>query len=442
MAIKLPSLVHAYNATGHSQHRMYHPEHTTTESSSHEHQLRGFEWQLPALTGITGCLAVPASDVEMHDEAESNAYESLPSSQQDPDFERYGNNLRRKTVARACTFCKSVHLACDHARPCQQCVRRGIEDSCVDAVQKKRGRRPLGNNVQRRDLQRVALLKRKLLRLAKLARVVSGTGADLQEAEEESSGKAMSTKDAGMRRSLQYIARTLTEVGALKPQAFAALGATTSATNAAPHSRGRIGGLTGAAHCITNDPVVREALTTMHVPYLSNVIAHLCKLEDGAEVSPEIPSLINESASILRSIDPHSQNDADMDLEQVKEHQVGQHDQRSLPLSSTQTLSNKKVASGSSKSTAADSSEMQATSTQSEPGTTRAAEFNIDPPSLMMQSPAVQSVSLSNSLYNEHRMWIENMADLAGFDNLPDDAMEAVFVLANMMPTPRISLPR
>ncbi|KAI9104863.1 hypothetical protein DFS34DRAFT_589956 [Phlyctochytrium arcticum] len=46
----------------------------------------------------------------------------------------------RNYVQKACVHCKSSHVACDSARPCQRCIRLGKGDSCIDAARKRRGR--------------------------------------------------------------------------------------------------------------------------------------------------------------------------------------------------------------------------------------------------------------------------------------------------------------
>merc|ERR1711871_1505938 len=64
---------------------------------------------------------------------------------------------RRTRVPMACTRCKMAHTRCDTKRPCGRCVRRGVADSCVDAIPKRRGRKrsddleaPLGRSIRPR----------------------------------------------------------------------------------------------------------------------------------------------------------------------------------------------------------------------------------------------------------------------------------------------------
>lgn len=50
-----------------------------------------------------------------------------------PEHEK--NN--RKPIGRACTFCHKKHLQCDPGRPCKNCVKRGVADSCQDVERKR-----------------------------------------------------------------------------------------------------------------------------------------------------------------------------------------------------------------------------------------------------------------------------------------------------------------
>ncbi|KJE91203.1 hypothetical protein CAOG_02369 [Capsaspora owczarzaki ATCC 30864] len=47
----------------------------------------------------------------------------------------------RKHATISCTVCKAGHRACSGGRPCERCIRLGIQDQCVDVVQRKRGRK-------------------------------------------------------------------------------------------------------------------------------------------------------------------------------------------------------------------------------------------------------------------------------------------------------------
>ncbi|KAI5964567.1 GSM1 [Candida pseudojiufengensis] len=45
--------------------------------------------------------------------------------------------LNRKPTSRACTFCHEKHLQCSNERPCKNCVKRNIADTCRDIVRKR-----------------------------------------------------------------------------------------------------------------------------------------------------------------------------------------------------------------------------------------------------------------------------------------------------------------
>ncbi|WEW57980.1 Transcriptional regulator of nonfermentable carbon utilization [Emydomyces testavorans] len=44
---------------------------------------------------------------------------------------------RRKKAKRACFACQRAHLTCGDERPCQRCIKRGIQNACHDGVRKK-----------------------------------------------------------------------------------------------------------------------------------------------------------------------------------------------------------------------------------------------------------------------------------------------------------------
>ncbi|KAF2269605.1 hypothetical protein CC78DRAFT_235961 [Lojkania enalia] len=44
---------------------------------------------------------------------------------------------RRKKARRACFACQRAHLTCGDERPCHRCIKRGLQDSCMDGVRKK-----------------------------------------------------------------------------------------------------------------------------------------------------------------------------------------------------------------------------------------------------------------------------------------------------------------
>lgn len=43
----------------------------------------------------------------------------------------------RKPASRACTFCHQKHLQCSNERPCKNCVKRGIADTCTNIERRK-----------------------------------------------------------------------------------------------------------------------------------------------------------------------------------------------------------------------------------------------------------------------------------------------------------------
>ncbi|KAI9793287.1 MAG: Transcriptional regulator of nonfermentable carbon utilization [Piccolia ochrophora] len=44
---------------------------------------------------------------------------------------------RRKKARRACHACQRAHLTCGDERPCQRCIKRGLQDTCHDGMRKK-----------------------------------------------------------------------------------------------------------------------------------------------------------------------------------------------------------------------------------------------------------------------------------------------------------------
>ncbi|KAG0133836.1 hypothetical protein HOY82DRAFT_248819 [Tuber indicum] len=44
---------------------------------------------------------------------------------------------RRKKARRACFACQRAHLTCGDERPCQRCIKRGLQNACHDGVRKK-----------------------------------------------------------------------------------------------------------------------------------------------------------------------------------------------------------------------------------------------------------------------------------------------------------------
>ncbi|KIJ62194.1 hypothetical protein HYDPIDRAFT_115073 [Hydnomerulius pinastri MD-312] len=49
-----------------------------------------------------------------------------------------GQRAKRKQVKMACTNCANACKRCDETRPCERCIKYGIQESCVDGVRKER----------------------------------------------------------------------------------------------------------------------------------------------------------------------------------------------------------------------------------------------------------------------------------------------------------------
>ncbi|KAF8838793.1 hypothetical protein BDN67DRAFT_1012836 [Paxillus ammoniavirescens] len=49
-----------------------------------------------------------------------------------------GQRAKRKQVKMACTNCANACKRCDEARPCERCVKYGIQEACVDGIRKER----------------------------------------------------------------------------------------------------------------------------------------------------------------------------------------------------------------------------------------------------------------------------------------------------------------
>ncbi|KAL8664870.1 MAG: hypothetical protein Q9202_002732 [Teloschistes flavicans] len=60
-----------------------------------------------------------------------NGQNKTASSAKDP------TRPRRKKARRACHACQRAHLTCGDERPCQRCIKRGLQDQCQDGVRKK-----------------------------------------------------------------------------------------------------------------------------------------------------------------------------------------------------------------------------------------------------------------------------------------------------------------
>lgn len=45
--------------------------------------------------------------------------------------------VKRRKVNKACVNCSKWHVSCDDTRPCNRCVKKGLQESCVDAPRKR-----------------------------------------------------------------------------------------------------------------------------------------------------------------------------------------------------------------------------------------------------------------------------------------------------------------
>ncbi|PWY98526.1 hypothetical protein BCV70DRAFT_201838 [Testicularia cyperi] len=61
---------------------------------------------------------------------------AAPSASASPP-KKDGEGSKRKKANRACSHCQKAHLTCDDSRPCQRCVKKGLQDSCHDGFRKK-----------------------------------------------------------------------------------------------------------------------------------------------------------------------------------------------------------------------------------------------------------------------------------------------------------------
>ncbi|TBU29836.1 hypothetical protein BD311DRAFT_796386 [Dichomitus squalens] len=65
-----------------------------------------------------------------------------PQEQMGPTAQSSTSAAQRKTrgVKIACTNCRLANKRCDEGRPCERCVKNGLEHSCVSAERKRRRR--------------------------------------------------------------------------------------------------------------------------------------------------------------------------------------------------------------------------------------------------------------------------------------------------------------
>ncbi|KAI8924378.1 hypothetical protein BC831DRAFT_465937 [Entophlyctis helioformis] len=62
--------------------------------------------------------------------------ESPTAADDDPLAGAQPLTAKRRKIAQACTHCKKAHVSCETVRPCRRCVKKGLQDSCVDAPRK------------------------------------------------------------------------------------------------------------------------------------------------------------------------------------------------------------------------------------------------------------------------------------------------------------------
>ncbi|KAF2670379.1 hypothetical protein BT63DRAFT_454569 [Microthyrium microscopicum] len=67
---------------------------------------------------------------------ESNASSDTPNGQTKSNA-KDPSRPRRKKARRACFACQRAHLTCGDERPCQRCIKRGLQDACQDGIRKK-----------------------------------------------------------------------------------------------------------------------------------------------------------------------------------------------------------------------------------------------------------------------------------------------------------------
>ncbi|CAG8000607.1 unnamed protein product [Penicillium salamii] len=89
---------------------------------------------------------VPADSRDDRDSADITEHEQMdvkPKTHGDSKADRKAANAkdpsrpRRKKARRACFACQRAHLTCGDERPCQRCIKRGLQDACHDGVRKK-----------------------------------------------------------------------------------------------------------------------------------------------------------------------------------------------------------------------------------------------------------------------------------------------------------------
>ncbi|KAL8853957.1 MAG: hypothetical protein Q9221_001265 [Calogaya cf. arnoldii] len=83
-----------------------------------------------------------ADPAEMAEQGDSVAKSAHPAQSGNGQTKSASNpkdpmRPRRKKARRACFACQRAHLTCGDERPCQRCIKRGLQDACHDGVRKK-----------------------------------------------------------------------------------------------------------------------------------------------------------------------------------------------------------------------------------------------------------------------------------------------------------------
>ncbi|KAI3070825.1 hypothetical protein CBS147339_7312 [Penicillium roqueforti] len=98
---------------------------------------------MEAKNGSPGPAGDYSGDRDSADITEHEQMDIKPKTNGDSKADRKAANAkdpsrpRRKKARRACFACQRAHLTCGDERPCQRCIKRGLQDACHDGVRKK-----------------------------------------------------------------------------------------------------------------------------------------------------------------------------------------------------------------------------------------------------------------------------------------------------------------
>lgn len=68
----------------------------------------------------------------------SSSIDSSPEKEKKPSSKsKDPSRPKRKKARRACAACQRAHLTCGDERPCERCIKRGLQDDCHDGARKK-----------------------------------------------------------------------------------------------------------------------------------------------------------------------------------------------------------------------------------------------------------------------------------------------------------------